>query len=385
VVAIKHVYVKALNKWVLLQDRASIRRKKPAKRMKPRMKGQPPATPFDYTKANTLDFPLLGNGTEGDCMAVGATHGDQTFTGMVGTEATYTDAQIIAWYLSLTGGQDIGLDMDTLMAGWKTGIAGTKAAILDDMTITPSDSATLQYAMQKFGGGLLTMGIPDAWLTDALNQPGATWDGGAAVVADDNNGHGVWLNGWDGTNYKLQTWGFNPPIVLTPAGLLVCDPAVDVVFSLDWFDPTTGLSPNGDSYDTLAALWVAMGGNPLPPNPFNVVPTPTPTPIPVPPGPPTPVPPPVPVPPPPPGPVPTPGPTPSLGVVVLYCDLQPPVAYVPTGWNVVQMPARPLPMPHPVTPPAPPGHPTVPPHPVPVSHPPVPPAPPPHPVVPPKR
>jgi len=246
----------------------------------------PPLLPVDWTKGGKLSFPIDGNDQYGDCEYAGACHGSNTFTGCVGQECSFDPAAIISSYLRLSGG-DNGLDTDTMMMEWMNGLCGTPRRIFARAAVDPTNAAAMVAAIGYFGGVFLTMGVPDAWLENV--QPGMTWDAGPGVRADDNNGHAVWLNGATAVGYTLQTWGLSPPVTITPAGVAVCDPEVDVVASLDWFN-AAGIAPNGYSYDQLASEWVSRGGQPWPPSPFPPTPIPPSPPPPIPPLPPGPTP-----------------------------------------------------------------------------------------------
>jgi hypothetical protein len=125
---------------------------------------------------------------------------------------------------------------------------------------------------------------------EANIQPGMIWDAGTPV--DPNAGHAIILDTYDAAKkvYGLETWGLKPEVVLTQAGLEASQPELIVHFSLEWFNPQ-GKTPNGDSYEDMAALWVSLGGRQLPPSPFGPPVPPTPPVPPIPPVPPVPVPP----------------------------------------------------------------------------------------------
>lgn len=287
-------------------DRKAMKAGHPSRSFRlPAGKALPPVTlPVDWTKGNALSFPMDDNDTLGDCMYAAACHGDNTFTGNVGTESVFDPKTISSAYLALSGG-DNGLDEGQIVGEWEKGLCGNaQASILDALDIDPTNPQLMAVAIQCFGGVQFMLDVPDAWINNF--DTGVIWD--APATADQNNGHGVWLNAVD-TNgdYKVQTWGTY--CWLTPKGVPVCDPSAFVVFSLRWFS-AQGIAPNGMTYDQLAALWVQCGGKQLPPSPFAnpPIPTPTPTPSPVPPSPP-----PAPTPPSPP-PVP---PTPTPAAVIM--------------------------------------------------------------------
>jgi hypothetical protein len=240
----------------------------------PLVASQIPSPPqsWDGSKNRTIKYPVLGNDKYGDCYEADALHCVQTWTGNVGAQAQFDEAAAVREYLALSGG-DNGLGDSQVFPHWKNpGFQGHK--ILDDMTVNPNDDNALRLGMYLFCGASYTAALPDEWL--ARPQPGQVWDVG---MPDPANGHAMHLSGYDGQFYNDETWGFDPCIRLTPAGLKGSDPEVTVQFSLEMFN-AQGVAPhNGMTYDALAALWVQLGGQQLPPSPFGPpAPTPTPTP-----------------------------------------------------------------------------------------------------------
>ncbi len=258
-------------------------------------KALPPATlPIDWTKGGKLLFPTDDNDVLGDCMVAAAEHADNTFTGNVGTESVFDDVATRNWYLQLSGG-DKGLNEGMLVRGWKKGLPGiSQANILDALDVDPTNGPLTQSAISLFGGIVFMFACPDAWINNF--DTGYVWDAGPGVVANENNGHGIWWNGvLANGNYVLQTWGTHG--IITPAGVALCDPSAFVVFSVRWFN-VAGYAPNGKHIAELAPLWVQAGGSSNVLAAVKLFPPPTPTPpLPTPPTPaPTPLPPPVPVP-----------------------------------------------------------------------------------------
>lgn len=277
--AFKHVQVPHLGRTVCLVPREKMRRRPTARKFSlvPSF-AVPVPTAWDGSKGRSIVYPILGNDTEGDCYYADGLHCVQTWTGNVATEAQFDAATVLARYEVISGG-DNGLDDATIFAEWKGGLVGPNGLhkILDDMTVDPNDDVAIRAAMFYFCGGSWTAALPDAWVNIAA--PGVVWDTG---TPDPNNGHAMHLSGYDPTYLFPETWGFDQAVKLTSAGRKSADPEVTVQFSLDMFDPATGIAPsNGMGYDDLAALWVQCGGATLPPNPFNNVPpppSPTPTP-----------------------------------------------------------------------------------------------------------
>jgi hypothetical protein len=243
---------------VFVQDRQTMKVGRPAASF--RLEGAYPlfSLPIDWTKNQSLAFPMDGNDLFGDCLYAAACHADNTFTGNLGAEEGFDPNVIINDYLRLSGGNN-GLNEGQIVEEWRNGLANTPAArIFDVLNLNPNDSVAMQAAIYFFGGALFMLDIPDKWRTSFAT--GAIWD--APAIADRNNGHGVWWNGVNTNgNYRMQTWGTYGWI--TPSGVAVCDPSCFVVFSPRWFDDD-GVAPNGLSYFQLAALWQQFGGGVLP-------------------------------------------------------------------------------------------------------------------------
>jgi hypothetical protein len=222
----------------------------------------PPAS-FDGSKGRAIKYPILGNDHYGDCYYADAAHCVQTWTGNVGAAAVFDVDALTRRYLQIAGG-DHGLNDATIFKEWKSGIIGPNGPhkILDDMTVDPKDDAAIRLGMWAFCGASWTCSLPDEWISSA--GPGRVWDAGRPNPA---NGHAMHLSGYGPDYYYDETWGIEPPIRLTPAGLKSVDPEVTVQFSLEMFN-TVGCAPNGLHYTILAPLWQQLGGAKLPPSPF---------------------------------------------------------------------------------------------------------------------
>lgn len=274
------VFSAALGHDLVFVDREQLRRTSGYRMVFPTVQGlvgaplpAPPAT-VDWTKNNSLNLPILGNDRYGDCFYCAVVHAVQVWTGSVGTEAQFSSSDVVRRYLQLSP-RDGGLSDEQVFPEWKAGVIGPNGPhkILDDMIVTPTDRATAKLAAYLFGGLIYTAALSSSWKNNI--GPGVTWDVGRP---NRNLGHAMFISGVDAGTYKVQTWGLNPPVNLTFAGLESCDPELVACFSLDWFDPKTGLAPNGYHYDELAAFWAQLGGKPLPPSPFPPKPAPQPAP-----------------------------------------------------------------------------------------------------------
>jgi hypothetical protein len=218
---------------------------------------------YDWTKGNAIDFPILGNDKFGCCFYAASAHAVQTWNGMRDAPVAFDRDALVNQYLKISGG-DNGLFDSQMFPEFQAGIVGPNGPhkILDYMAVNPADAQAVALAQWAFGGTMYTCALLDTWLGAAT--PGQLWDKGGTPQPD--AGHAVLLNGKNAKgNYILQTWGFSPPIELTPAGMLAADPELIVSFSAEWFDPVTGKAPNGMSYADAAALWVSLGGHTLPP------------------------------------------------------------------------------------------------------------------------
>jgi hypothetical protein len=242
----------------------------------PAIKAVPaPPTSFDWTKSRSLKFPILGNDHYGDCFYCWAAHQAQLYTGNSGIECAFDASAVIARYLKIAGG-DNGLGDQDIFPEFTTGVVGPNGPrkILDVMTVKPSDSAAIAIGLYYFCGGGFTCSLPSGWANNA--GPNAIWGtGGGRSVG----GHAVMLSGKNAAgNYIVETWGIDPGIQMTPAGMLSVSPEVIICFSADMFDPITGLSPAKQTWDEARALWLSLGGKDVGPSPFAppVVPLPIP-------------------------------------------------------------------------------------------------------------
>src|SRR5271170_4328364 len=108
---INKVPVPALGINAHFQDRDAMRRGHPIHRFRlpspAHYAALPiPPLPIDWTKGWTLQFPMYGNDTYGDCMAAASCHSAGTATGMNGTEWMPSQDSIISWYTKGSGGDN---------------------------------------------------------------------------------------------------------------------------------------------------------------------------------------------------------------------------------------------------------------------------------------
>lgn len=228
----------------------------------------PPPT-FDWTKGRQLKFPIYGNDQYGDCYYCAPAHLVQSWTGMAGTEAQFDRNAIVQRYLRISGG-DNGLDDGTILPEFKSGIVGPSGPhkIEDYVQVDPNDDAASAFAAWAFGGLLWTCSLLNTWLN---TQPGSVWTNNGRP--NRNAGHAMHVSGkTDASRYQVETWGFDPPVQVTTAGVKAADSEFLACFSLEMFS-AKGFAPCGLHYLDLVPLWQSIGGHALPPSPF---PTPAP-------------------------------------------------------------------------------------------------------------
>jgi hypothetical protein len=222
---------------------------------------------FDWTKGNTIKFPMLGNDQYGDCYLVAlcklyiAMNANATGKDVL---ADFPVDKVVKRYLQLSGG-DNGLSDSEIFPEAKNGTLGPNGPhkILDYAVVSSTDMVALSLTQFAFGPTLYTFAVPKSVMQNI--KPGVLWDTQTGNVI---GGHAVLLTGRKKNgNFSLQTWGLNPPVEVTPRFLANNDPECIATFSLEWFNEK-GYAPNGFHYETLAPLWTSLTGGRLPASPF---------------------------------------------------------------------------------------------------------------------
>lgn len=257
---------------------------------------------WDWTKGDSISFPLLGNDQYGDCYYVALCHLVQAYTSLAtGSPTTFDQGEVISRYLQLSGGNN-GLSDSDVFPEFKSGVLGPNGPhkILDYMIVPSTDKVAIDTTGYLFGPHAFTFTVYSNFMDVGPGTVLSTNSGGV------QGGHAVTMNGRDALGrQRIQTWGISPSVLATDKWVSGVDPEFVTFFSLEWFN-SAGYAPNGQHYNVLASLWNSLGGHvpavgPFPP-PGPNPPTPPIPPIPTPPVPPEPDPvpvPPTPVPPPP--------------------------------------------------------------------------------------
>lgn len=237
----------------------------------------PPAV-VSWSQGRKVKFPILGNDRVGDCFYAAPLHFFQAVTAAVkGVASTpqFDTAAVIKRYEQLSGG-DNGLSDSDVFPEMEHGMVGPNGPykILDTLLVNPADTAALQMAIWAFTGVMYTASLLNTWLNNT--SPGAVWD--ATGRPDPSAGHAMYLSGvLANGRYEDETWGIDPAIQLTHAGMMASDPEIIVCFCAQQFDPVTRLSPAGLTWEQTRSLWVQYGGKDVGPDP---TPSPAPNPSP---------------------------------------------------------------------------------------------------------
>ena len=161
---------------------------------------KPPAS----VAAPKLAYGMDGNDQYGDCGVAGANHGFMSAATDTGETETFpTEAEIVSYYLTYTGGQDSGVVLSDFLAYVKkTGFFGHTVSAYAPVSV--SDIPTLQFAVNAYDfaycGVSVTSGMEQAfsqgepWTLDDLDSP---------VVG----GHCIPIVGYDSTYLTAITWG----------------------------------------------------------------------------------------------------------------------------------------------------------------------------------
>lgn len=228
---------------------------------------QPTPPPvFDWSRGESIKFPILGNDRYGDCYYAAVAHAAQCFNGLVGRPVTFDVNALTKRYLVLSRG-DNGLGDDQIIPEFKTGIVGPNGPhkIIDDVQVDPNDDAAVAQAMWLCSGLLWTCSLLPNWMPSRTHA-GSKWtnDGRPNPRA----GHALFLTGVNNQgNYDVRTWGLSPCVTLTPAGLKAGDSELLACASLEQFD-ANGFHPCGLHYLDVAPAWKSLGFKNIPVSPF---------------------------------------------------------------------------------------------------------------------
>jgi hypothetical protein len=166
----------------------------------------PQAPPVSPAPVISPDWGMDGNDTYGDCGVAGGNHGFMACAAITGSGETFPGAaQIIAYYLAYTGGQDDGVVLaDYLGYVRKTGFFGHTVSLYAPVSV--SDVPTLSFAVYAYGFAYTGISVTQAMM-DAVQGP--SWQPWTAEMAQGASigGHCIPLVGYDDQYLYAVTWG----------------------------------------------------------------------------------------------------------------------------------------------------------------------------------
>ena len=148
----------------------------------------------------TTLFPMDGNDQYGDCTIAALAHAITTFQALLKSQVIMAEADVIALYNQLTGGQDTGMaELDVLNYWRKNAVDGDE--ILAYVSIDPRNHDHVKQAIQLFGGVYLGFQVTEECETQFSN--GNPWTAGTLT----NDGHAVFAVEYDADGVTVLTWG----------------------------------------------------------------------------------------------------------------------------------------------------------------------------------
>lgn len=163
------------------------------------------AVPTPPANADGTEWGMDGNDTYGDCGVAAVDHGEITVDVDTATSLlNLTSAQIVAYYLKYTGGQDDGVVLaDFLAHVKKTGWFGHKLAAYAPVAYT--DYATLQFTINAYGYAYTGIEVTDLMM-NAFSE-GKPWTAADVSRGNVEGGHCIPLVGYDSDYLYAVTWG----------------------------------------------------------------------------------------------------------------------------------------------------------------------------------
>lgn len=221
-----------------------------------RMEALPPIpVAWDWTKAASPQFGMMGNDTVGDCTFAAAGHAVQIWTANAAKEITIPDKSILAAYSAVSGytpgdpGSDQGANMLDVLNFWRTrGVGGHK--IYAYMAVDPKNLAHTWAATYLFGGCYEGLALPLSAQTQKVwdvPKGGARGQGKAGTWG----GHAVWLAAYLAGYAEYITWG--ETMQATTRFITTYGDERYAVLTREWIVRATQRSPHGFDFAALAA------------------------------------------------------------------------------------------------------------------------------------
>jgi len=148
----------------------------------------------------TILFPMMLNDQIGDCTIAAMAHGDTVWSALVGNKSIYPDDLVSKIYFHLTGGDDTGLAMLTVLDYFRKNIVAGEQ-IYAYMNVNPHHHTHVKQGIMLFGGLFLGFQVQEKCMEEFRN--GEPWKPGKLL----NAGHAVFVTGYDKEGLDVLTWG----------------------------------------------------------------------------------------------------------------------------------------------------------------------------------
>lgn len=222
----------------------------------------PPAGPLGRVAQLTQDIgEMYGNDQYGDCTIAAKGHLIGAFTGLVNPPSVlYSTQQMVDDYLRLTGGQDTGLDLITVLEDWEANGGTLGHPIAGYASVDAKNQLHLQFAIWQLYNTYVGLNLPDEIVNNMPTANGFVWD--VCGAADPSNGHCVCAIDYTTQGLVILSWGMWGTMTWAAAKqyLVAADGGeAHVVLTKDILAAATQESPNSVNWAALSADLTAVG------------------------------------------------------------------------------------------------------------------------------
>lgn len=165
--------------------------------------GKLPSPPASVAAPSNVTWGMDDNDRLGCCTLSGVDHLIAAWNAdLTETDTRPTDAEIQSTYFGLTGGQDTGLNEQTVLQTWQsTGLFGNK--IVAFAPVAPQNIQELQQAIAFFGGSYIGISCPESAQQQFAADQQWTYVQGSPI----EGGHCIILIGYDDSGVQAVSWG----------------------------------------------------------------------------------------------------------------------------------------------------------------------------------